>query len=258
MANSRSGESIIERVTRILKTFDDDHLTMSVAELARRADLPSSTTHRLVDELVATGLLDRIGGEIALGLRLWELTGRSSRLFSLRETARPHLEKLRDQLNHHVFLSVLDRHEVLYLDRLDSRHPTVNITKTASRLPAHAVSAGHVLMAHAPSDVQENFLRSRFAPYTARTITNPDQLRRLLAQVRQQGYAVAERAIIEPSNGISVPIRGVSGDVVAAVGLVVPDGDDQIRQTAPILRSVAADITAALISAASASNRRSA
>ncbi len=243
MANSPSGDSIVERVARILEAFDGSTLAMSVAELGRRAGLPSSTTHRLVDELVATGLLDRRGREVQLGLRLWELTERSSRLFVLREAARPHLEALRDTIQQHVYLGVLNRHEVLYVDRLTTDKSTVNITKIAARLPAHASSAGYVLMAHAAPEVQEGFLNSRLTRYTSKTVTNPHELRRLLSQVRQQGFAVAARAIIEPSSGVAVPVTNTAGEVVAALGLVVPVGEESVRTTVPALKAASAEIT---------------
>ncbi|WP_432560408.1 IclR family transcriptional regulator [Granulicoccus sp. GXG6511] len=250
MANSSSGDSIVERVARILEAFDGSTLVMTVAELGRRADLPSTTAHRLVDELVATGLLDRRGREVQLGLRLWELTERSSGLFALREAARPHLENLRDRLQHHVYLGVLNRHEVLYVDRLTTEKSTVNITKIAARLPAHASSAGYVLMAHASAEAQDAFLNSRFTRYTSDTVTDPNELRRILAQVRQQGFAVAVRAIVTPSSGIAVPIENSVGEVVAALGIVVPVGEESLRATLPALKTASAEITSSIRTAA--------
>ena len=256
MANSPSGDTMVERIARILEAFDGHTLSMSVAELGRRADLPSSTAHRLVDEMVTSGLLDRRGREVQLGLRLWELTERSSRLLVLREAARPHLEHLRDQLHQHVFLGVLDRHEVLYVDRLATQKSTVNITKVAARLPAHAASPGHVLMAHRPPAAQEAFLNSRFTRYTPNTVTDRNALRRILAQVRQQGFAVAVRAIIEPSSGIAVPVHNGAGEVVAALGLVVPAGEESLHTTVPALMATSAEITRALTALAPNPNNR--
>lgn len=250
MANSPSGDSMVERIARILEAFDGDNQSMSVAELGRRADLPSTTIHRLVDELTLTGLLERHGREVRLGLRLWELTERSSPAFVLREAARPSLERLRNRLQHHVFLAVLDRHDVLYIDRMGTDKPTVNITKVAARLPAHAASAGHVLMAHAEPDIQEAFLASRFTRHTAGTITDPKSMRRRLAQVRLQGYAVAVSGIVAPSSGVAVPVEGPCGNVIASVGVVVPTGEENLPTTVPAAKAAAAEITRALTTTA--------
>lgn len=243
MANSPSGETIVERVFRILAAFDGDRLSMTVAELGRRAELPSTTCHRLVDELLTMGLLERRDDGIMLGVKLWELTERSSWTFVLRETARPHLEALRDALDQHVVLGVLDRHDVLYVDRLPTEKSTLNITKIAARLGAHASSAGQALMAYAQPEIQNAFLNARFRRYTSRTVTDAKSMRNLLAQIRQRGYAVSIGAVVEPSSGIAVPIRNADGRVISSVGLVVPVGEERLTSTIPAMQETAAAIT---------------
>ena len=59
MANSRSGDSVIERLVRVLSTFDAEHTEQSPSDIARRAGLPASTGHRVVADLVDSGLLER-------------------------------------------------------------------------------------------------------------------------------------------------------------------------------------------------------
>ena len=71
MANSRSGDSMTERIVRVLDTFTTDRTTQTATDIARRAELPSSTAHRIVGELVGEGLLERDEeGRIRLGMRL--------------------------------------------------------------------------------------------------------------------------------------------------------------------------------------------
>lgn len=243
MANSSSGESMLERIVRVLESFDGDTPSLSVAELARRTGLPSSTTYRLVDELVASGLLDRVGREVQVGLRLWELTTRSSSALALREAARPQLDDLRRVLRAHALLGVLDRHDVLYVDRALARSSAVNLATVAGRLPAHASSAGLVLMAHQSAAVQEAWLGSRFTRYTPQTPTDPAQLRRVLAQVRQQGHAEAAGLLVGPSTGVAVPVESPDGRVIAALGIVVPVGETDAARTVPVLQAAARGIT---------------
>jgi len=90
MARSDSGESVVQRVVRVLDAFDADAPRLSVGELARRAGLPMSTTSRLVDQLVAEGLLTRDPDRmVRAGVRLWELGSRASAAAPLRELAMP-------------------------------------------------------------------------------------------------------------------------------------------------------------------------
>ena len=71
MANSPSGDSMLDRVVRILESFDDTQPRLTVGSLARRSGIPQATTYRLVGELVQHGLLTRDDdGRVRLGLRL--------------------------------------------------------------------------------------------------------------------------------------------------------------------------------------------
>ncbi|CAN7377497.1 helix-turn-helix domain-containing protein [Arthrobacter sp. LjRoot78] len=80
MANSPSGESVISRVVRLMSAFDRDLPTKTLSGLARRAGLPLTTAHRLVDDLVLHGLIERLpDGNLRSGMRMWELAARGSR-----------------------------------------------------------------------------------------------------------------------------------------------------------------------------------
>ncbi|MBC8093140.1 MAG: helix-turn-helix domain-containing protein, partial [Pseudonocardia sp.] len=66
--------TVTARVLGVLDAFDAAHPTLTLTELARRADLPLSTAHRLVGELLAWGALERSAdGRHRIGLRLWEV-----------------------------------------------------------------------------------------------------------------------------------------------------------------------------------------
>lgn len=73
--NSRdSGRSVTARALSVLTAFDVEHTRLTLTGIARRADIPLATAHRLVGELEAWGALQRDdGGQYSIGLRLWEL-----------------------------------------------------------------------------------------------------------------------------------------------------------------------------------------
>src|SRR5699024_7167266 len=92
---SQRGESVINRVIRLIEAFDRELGGLTLSELAERIDVPISSTHRLVEQLSTLGILERDAGrKIRLGIHLWEITSRSSRLLQLREVALPQMEKL--------------------------------------------------------------------------------------------------------------------------------------------------------------------
>ena len=150
MANSPSGDSMTERIVRVLETFTADRTVQTAAEIGRRADLPSSTAHRIVDELVLAGLLERDDEHrVRLGLRLWELALRGSVALRLRQAALPFMERVQARVREHTQLAVLEQDSALFLERLSHPQAGANITRIAGRLPLHASSSGLVLLAYA-------------------------------------------------------------------------------------------------------------
>jgi DNA-binding IclR family transcriptional regulator len=245
MANSPSGDSMTERIVRVLETFTADRSMQSTAEIGRRAGLPSSTAHRIVDELVEAGLLERDEDRrVHLGLRLWELALRGSTALRLRQAALPYMEQVQAAIRQHTQLAVLEHDEALFLERISHPDAGANITRIAGRLPLHASSSGLVLLAHAPSRLRDQVLAGRLRPLAPETVTDPRRLRRLLTEIRRTGVAVAPGSIEAVSTGVAVPLRD-AGEVVAALSVVLP------RETDPdaaisALRQAAAGIESTL------------
>lgn len=247
MANSTSGESLVTRVVTILDAFDTHRSSMTLSALSRRVGLPLATTHRLVGQLVAERLLERTdGGELRLGRRLWELASRGSHTTDLRQVALPFLEDLQAVVRQHVTLGVLDGDDVLYVERLTARGSAVNVTQIAGRLPIHACSSGLVMLAHSPAALQDEMLARTYPRYTDQTITDAVDLRRLLAEIRQLGYACVPGIIVAEATGIAVPIFEHGNRLVAALNVIVPRGEEDLHATLPAMKTAASGISRAL------------
>lgn len=234
MANSPSGESVIHRVVRVLSAFTDEEPALHLRELARDVGLPLSTVHRLVSELEVEGLLERdSAGQLRHGHRLWEMASRGSRAAGLREAALPVMEDLLHQAGNHLSLGVLEGTDVLYIERLAADDATINITRIAGRLPVHGCSAGLVFMAFAEEAERERFLNRRLEKLTEDTVTDPKQMRAILAETRRNGFVAMEGIIVRESSGISVPIFGEGQKVVATLSAIVPRGAEDLPTILP-------------------------
>lgn len=239
-------ESVLSRAARILEAFSQDEPALTVSEIARRSGLHVATASRLVAELVAHGFLSRDDDrEVRIGVRLWELVTRASPTLSLRDTAMPFMEGVHDVVGHHVQLGVRDGDDVLFLERLSAPSAVINYTRVAGRLPLHASSSGLVLLAHGPVSLRERILAGPLTTYTARTPATPAQLRAILADVRQQGYAYCPGYVHEEALGIAAPVRGGDGTVMAALAVIVPN-DASAQAVVPVVRTAARGISRAL------------
>jgi DNA-binding IclR family transcriptional regulator len=241
-------DNLLTRAVRILEAFDADHASLPVAAVARRADIPVPTTYRLVGELVGLGLLERGSDRrVRVGIRMWELASRSSETVSLRDAAIPFMDDLHAAVQQHTQLAVLEGNEALYLERKSARGAeVVNITRTASRLPAFACSSGLVLLAAAPAAVQERVLASHLEKLTPYTVTDPAELRRQLAETRYRGYAAVRGWVHVQASGVAVPIHGPGDQVVAALSVIIPNEEGRVAPVVPALMATARGIGRAL------------
>jgi len=247
MANSPTGETMVDRVVRILGAFDAGATDLTASAIARRAGLPSSSAHRIVAELAAAGLLERDeDGRYRIGMRLWELTTRGSRALALRQAALPHMERVQASTREHTQLGVLDQDEVLIIERLSSPDAVSNVALVAGRLPLHASSSGLVLLAFGRQSLRDRVLSGPLPAVGPLTITEPTMLRRRLEAVRSAGFAVLAASIESVSTGIAVPVADRAGRTVAALSAIVPHGWPRERETVELLREAASGITRAI------------
>lgn len=220
---SPAGATVVSRTLAMLSAFDTGHRRLTLTEMARRADLPVPTAYRLAGELVRGGaLVRRASGEYVIGRRLWDLGLLAPVQSGLREVAAPFLGDIHAATLATVHLAIRDRTQALYLDRLSGRASVPVVSSVGSRLPLHSTGVGKVLLAHAPEHVREEVLGSlpRLTPYT---ITQPARMRDQLARIRREGYATTEEEMTLGACSVAVPVRvGAVGDVVAAIGVVVP------------------------------------
>ena len=240
-------ESVIGRVARILAAFDRWNSALPLSVLAERADLPVPTAYRLVTELVKYGLLERDEDKlIRVGMRLWELSTRGNDRLTIRNLALPHMENLFESLGQLTTLGVLDGGTVLYLERLTPEGMDVERAHIGQRHPIHAASTGLVLLAFSPLNVQEDFLSRPLPKYTADTVTDPGILRRQLAMIRRQRYAVAPGIGMPDWTGMAVPILGADRLAVAALSVVYARGKENAAAAIPALQAAAFAISMTL------------
>src|SRR5690242_3288667 len=177
--------SVVGRALQMLDAFSAERRALSLSEIARLADMPLSTVHRLMRELCAWGAVERgEDGLFRIGLRLWELGSLAPRGQGLREVALPFLEDLSQITKENVQLAVREGSETVFIERIAGTSAVPVLTRVGGRFALTATGVGLVLLAHAPAEVQEDVLAAPIERYTPETVTDPDRLRHMLADVR--------------------------------------------------------------------------
>jgi DNA-binding IclR family transcriptional regulator len=140
----------VERAAAMLSYFTVDEPELTLAELTRRLGASKATTHRYAMALRRVGLLryDRTRAVYTLGPRIVELA--TSALAGLRiiKVAGPFMERLVDEVNETVVLSIWDGEApvVVRVDDNTDRLVRINV-RTGSRLPPETSAQGKIFAA---------------------------------------------------------------------------------------------------------------
>lgn len=249
MTHSSSGETVLDRMLRILSAFDARRRQLTVAELSLDTNIPLATTYRLVGQLAQEDILTRYpNGTVGLGMRLWELAARSSPAVSLRTRAMPFLDDVQGIFRQHTQLSVLDDHEVLVVERLSSRNSVVNQATVATRMPIHSVSMGLVQLAFQPSHVLDEYFAVH--PTAAKTRYPTGDMATTLAKIRRDGFAMLDGLIDDGTTGAAVPVfdkpTGRNRTAIAAISVVIPGDFEQRSAVVPVLMAASRGLARAL------------
>ncbi|SMQ20315.1 transcriptional regulator, IclR family [Streptomyces sp. Ag82_O1-12] len=235
------------RLLSVLAAFDHEHPALCLTDISRRAGLSLTTAHRLVGALTEWGALERDeSGVYHVGLRLWELAALAPRGLALRQIALPYLEDLYEATHENVQLAVRDGRDVVYIEWLSGRSAVGVHIRVGARWPLHATGVGLALLAHGDPVFQKEYCEGDLASFTPYTITEPERLRRVLADVRRSGVAVSDRQVTEDALSVAAPVRGADGAVTAAVSIVVPHATAQVPVLGPAVRVAARGISRAL------------
>jgi len=248
MARQSNGVSAISRVVLVLDTFSFEAPFLSLSEISERAGIPMSSAHRIVTELVAHGLLERMPDRsYRVGNRLWEMGSRTPGALGLREIALPYLHAIQSRVRQHTQLLVRSGLDVLVIERLSSRDAVVNASIVGGRIPLQLSSSGIVFLANSDDDLIPAIVERGLAPLTPSSLTTEHELRDAVATAARTGYAVSTGWIFEESRGVAVPVRGSQDVVVGAVSVVIRNDGGPVDDVVRLLRLAADGISDALL-----------
>ena len=189
-----------------------------VTALAQRLTLPKSTVARLLGTLEELGAVERVDGtRWRVGPGGAALAGTVAPERSLAALARPHLVELVRTLGEAAGLGLPDGYAVHYVDQVESDNPVQVRDWTGTRAPLHAAPSGLVLLAEWPREALEEYLARDLERLTPRTVTEPEALRRRLAEVREQGHAWGREEFAEGITSVAAPVRDGRGLALAAI-----------------------------------------
>ena len=217
--------STLEKALAVLEAVSEQPQAIGLPDLAARLQLPRQTVHRVLGQLEDAGLVirDPSRERYSVGPRLGRLAFASLHSKNQGTPVRAILQSLVDEINETCNIGVLDDLDYVYLDRIECKWPLRTHLEAGSRMGAHCISGGKLLLAELEPEYCKRLLRSRkLESYTSKTITKVSDLEAELARIRAKGFALNNQEFLEGIVGVAVPIRDGAGRAVAALAVHGP------------------------------------
>lgn len=243
----------LSRGLRLLEILASEPAGLALAEITQQAQLSKSSAHRLLQTLVHNGYVaqETTTGRYHPSLKLLRLSSQLVDEASLAEVVHPHLSHIAEVTRETVHLVLLDHDDPVYVEKVESPNPIRMYSKIGMRVPLHCTGVGKAILAYLPEErLQQLVDNGRLERFTENTITNPEALRRHLAEVRRQGYAIDDGEHEEPVRCIAAPLFARDRQVVGAVSIAAVSyrvDVETLRGWWPVLQSHAEQLNAELI-----------
>lgn len=210
----------LARGLAVVRAFSDSRKPQTIAQISQKTGIPRAAVRRCLYTLQQLGYVDAELNNFSLRPKVLTLGYSYLSSTPLTVSSQPCLNNITRELGESSSLAVLDEGEVLYVARSAASRVMSVALNTGSRLPAYCTSLGRVMLAHlAPNDLDAYFARVKLRPMTEHTVVHQKRLREILAGVRRDGYAVIDEELELGLRSIAVPVRGASGQIVAALNV---------------------------------------
>jgi DNA-binding IclR family transcriptional regulator len=232
--------SSVTAAVRVLKCFSEVETEIGISSLAKRLDLAKSTVHRLAVTLTSEGLLEQSpdSGKYRLGINLFVMGALVRRRLDVSNMSQPFLNVLRERTGETVHLAVMTDTNIIYLYNLESRQAMRMKSYIGTIKPAIVTCEGRAIVAFSGNSFINRVLAMPVVSRTPATEVDPVKLGLMLTAVRANGYAIDDEESEHGMRGIGAPIRDITGNVVAAIGI----GGPSQRLTLKKLRGLSAEL----------------
>lgn len=193
-----------------------------VVDVTNELDLPWATVHRTIKKLEKAQFIyrDPETSRYEIGPRMWHIGSAYLANNKAMNAAISYLARERDIKN--VDVQIVERIGNFAVVTHAEKRQTHPISKAqyGYHIPLHAGSKGWVLLANETPEFIERYLSQPLEALTPETVTDPDRLREILAEVRSTGMAFTLGDVQPFTGSIAAPIQNSNGTVVACVCFV--------------------------------------
>lgn len=214
----------VKNAMDILKLFSMHNPELRVIDIAKQLNIAPSTAYRLLSTLASEGFVykDLQTNHYSLGVSVLALTNIVNSQLPIVKEATPILNSLTEKTGESSHLAIMEGHEVIYLQKIENEYSIHVTTHIGRRNPIHCTSTGQAILAFEKEELIDEILSKPLHKFTEHTITDPQQLRKKLEEIRQLGYVVNYEGFEKNVISIGAPVFNSKNRVIASVNITGP------------------------------------
>lgn len=215
--------SVLEKASELIDCLGRAGEPVTLGYVRSAMDMPKSSTHRLLNELAALGIVRRTDdGRYSLGPRLLYWGEAAADTFDLRVVAEQPMRRLRDDLDESVHLYIREHDTRICIAAVEGRQVLRPFIQLGRPLPLRVGAAGKLLLAFADRQVQEMELGRAREDAASRPNAPGVMLEGHLEQIRNQRWATSMGEREEGVSAAATAIVDARDRVVAALCISAP------------------------------------
>jgi DNA-binding IclR family transcriptional regulator len=222
---SAGGNQSLARGLTILALFAEESDELGVRDIARRLNISSSITHRLVRTLAELGFLEQNPAtqRYRIGFKAFEVGNTYLRFNNLETIAARELSALANDHQLNTFLGIIEGNSVVYLMTMQSSAPITVRSAPGTRAPLHSTAIAKAMLADLSDDAVLKVLGpGPLKAVTSHTKTDPLAILKEVRDVRRKGYAISDEEYVDGVLTIGAAIRDRAGLAIAGISGSVP------------------------------------
>ncbi|MCC9295226.1 IclR family transcriptional regulator [Clostridium sp. MT-14] len=239
---ARKNDYNINSLLKSLNVLEDliEHGEISIIELSSNLGLGKSTVHRILGTFKTMGYVDqnKDNNKYYPTLKIFELGTKVANRIPLKKIIRPYLEEIYRKSHETVNFAILDKDEVVFIDKIVTAEPLRIELEIGKRVPVYCCALGKAILAFS-GDV--DITKLNFEKITDNTVNSPEKLMEQIKAVKQNGYAIEYEEYIEGLICIAVPIKNQFNQSVAAISIATPTirmNDERKKQFIKLLQEI--------------------
>src|SRR5436190_9216107 len=243
--------STVVKALSLLDHFDASIPEVGLVDMARLSGLDKATARRLLVALGKKGFVeqDPVTRRYRLGAALVRLARIREIALPMLDIARPLVEELSRQCGETVHVSQVAANLLSSVLVCESPHANRVSVAVGQNLPFHCTASGIAFLSATTENFRAVVLKGPLPRMTAKTVTTPAQLKKLIETARERGCAFSDQGLEEGVVSVAAPILGPGGGAVGAISIATPAAradEATIARHSAQVRSAAAKISSAI------------